>query len=228
MMKSTTKKLFSIGILSAALLAPIAPNFATAASPYLKADNSWISIDGKVKSVTSDSFVLNYGEGDITVKMDDGDRDGDAYKLLPNDKVTVSGEIDDNLFSATEIEASSVFVEKLGTTFFASSADQDAFSYYNYDPDVSIADTMLNGTVSSVEGRTFTLNTGNKMVKVDTNSLSYNPLDSEGFQRIEKGDRVSVTGEMDEGFFTNRQLRADSILTLEDSSAKNTVKQNQG
>ena len=72
-------------------------------SPYTQPDDSWISLS-------------------VTVEMDDGDRDADAYKLLPGDKVNVVGKIDDNLFELISIEASSVYVEKLGTTFYASPA----------------------------------------------------------------------------------------------------------
>lgn len=42
-----------------------------------------------------------------------------------------------------------------------------------------------------------TLDTGSRMVTVDTVDMSYNPLDNEGFQKIKKGDRVSVSGMFD-------------------------------
>ena len=38
--------------------------------------------------------------------MDDGDRDADAYKLLPGDEVNVIGKVDDDLFQTTTIDAS--------------------------------------------------------------------------------------------------------------------------
>ena len=50
-----------------------------------------ISVTGTVESVEADAFELNlaedmpHGGALITVEMDDGDRDADAYKLLPGD-----------------------------------------------------------------------------------------------------------------------------------------------
>ena len=71
--------------------------------PYELANNTWISLSGTVHAVSPDTFELDYGEGNITVEMDDGDRDADAYKLLHGDKVTVNGLIDDDLFEMRTI-----------------------------------------------------------------------------------------------------------------------------
>ncbi|HSO22154.1 MAG TPA: hypothetical protein VLT81_04555, partial [Chondromyces sp.] len=92
---------------------------AMAEDPYVEPDDSWISLSGTVKAVTADAFTLDYGKGMITVEMDDGDRDADGYKLIEGDKVTVNGVIDDGLFETRTIEASSVYVEKLDTYFYA-------------------------------------------------------------------------------------------------------------
>ena len=113
-----------VGVAACGLvLAPAALAFA--GDPYLKGDDSWITVSGTVETVSPDRFILNYGEGLITVEMDDGDRDADAYKLISGDEVTVSGRIDDDFFERRSIEASSVYVEDIGTTFFASSLDEE-------------------------------------------------------------------------------------------------------
>ena len=70
------------------LLTTFTATSALAQDPYLMSNNSWISISGTVKSVSADLFTLDYGDGLITVEMDDGDRDADAYKLIPGDEVT--------------------------------------------------------------------------------------------------------------------------------------------
>jgi len=98
------------------LLAPVGSVFAE--SPYAKADGSWITVTGEVDAVAADSFTLDYGEGAVTVEMDDGDRDADGYKLIRGDEVTVTGRIDRDFFETTSIEASSVYVKNIGTTFF--------------------------------------------------------------------------------------------------------------
>ena len=48
--------------------------------------------------------------------------------------------------------------------------------------------------------------------------MSYNPLDKDGFQQVEKGDRISVMGQMDPAFFGNREFNAKSIITISDDS----------
>lgn len=102
--------------------------FSRQSDPYLKANNTWISISGTVKTVSPDIFLLDYGDGIIKVEMDDGDRDADAYKLIEGDTVTVNGMIDDDFYEATKIEAASVYVEKLGTYFYASSVDEEDYA----------------------------------------------------------------------------------------------------
>ncbi|WP_256363626.1 hypothetical protein [Thiohalocapsa sp. ML1] len=40
--------------------------------------------------------------------MNDGDRDADAYRLLPGDHVGIAGRIDNGLLQATTLDAASV------------------------------------------------------------------------------------------------------------------------
>ena len=96
-------------------LAP--PSFA--GNPRVLPNNTWIHISGVVQSVTADTSLLNYGDGSITVEMDDQDRDAKAYQLDSSDNVVVTGMSDDGFFQMTTFEASSVYVEKLGTYFLA-------------------------------------------------------------------------------------------------------------
>ncbi|WP_404401013.1 hypothetical protein LG288_00640 [Idiomarina seosinensis] len=74
-----------------------------AQNPYTQNDDTWIQIDGEVTSVSADSFLLDYGDGVVTVEMDDGDRDADGYKLMQGDKVSVAGTVDDEFYEATTI-----------------------------------------------------------------------------------------------------------------------------
>ena len=188
---------------------------ADAKSPYTQPDNTWISISGTVKAVTADTFTLDYGQGMITVEMDDGDRDADAYMLLPGDEVTVSGKIDDDFYEMTTIEASSVYVEKLGTTFYASALDEEDYWETVVMPGV-LANTLVQGTVTSVSDQEFTLNTGLRSLTVEVDEMFYNPLDDVGYQRIETGDVVRVTGMLDENLFGRREFKADAIVKLVD------------
>ncbi|HET6564655.1 MAG TPA: hypothetical protein VFG52_04515, partial [Xanthomonadales bacterium] len=183
---------------------------------YVKADRSWITISGEVESVSADSFVLNYDSGKVVVEMDDGDRDADAYKLLAGDKVTVSGRIDDDFLETTTIEAFSVYLKSLDTTFFASSADEEGPDPYAVNIIAPLVANHYNliGTVSKVQDEEFVVDTGARSLTVEVDEMAYNPLDDEGYQKIEVGDRVSVAGSLDYDFFEGRELEADSIVEL--------------
>jgi uncharacterized protein YdeI (BOF family) len=186
--------------------------------PYLQSDNAWISIDGTVDSVTANSFALDYGTGEITVEMDDRDRDAEGYKLMKGDMVRVTGRVDHNLLADTTIEASSVYVDNLGTYFFASSADDEDRLLTNTWP-LEVSSTTLRGTVQNVEDDSFTVSSPGGDIRVETQKLAYDPLDENGYQRVEQGDFVLVRGDMDTEFFdTRRELQANTIVVLQDAS----------
>ncbi len=193
-----------------------APAFAE--DPYEQADNTWISISGKVASVLPDQFELDYGNGFITVEMDDGDRDADGYKLFRGDEVRVSGMIDDDFYEQTTIEASSVYVKNIDTYFYASAIDEEDVSYYVVSPLVN--DTVIRGTITSVDvnEEEFTLDTGLQELTVEVDEFLYNPLDNEGFQQLGVGDYVSVDGKIDNDLFEGRVFEADYVTTLIDGS----------
>ncbi len=193
---------------------------AMAEDPKTAPDDSWISVSGTVTDVDPNSFVLDYGEDTITVEMDDGDRDADAYKLVFGDKVTVSGRIDDDLFETRTIEAGSVYVENLNTTFYASPVDDEDYRVYT-SPTISypvyVSETVVEGTITGIAGdEEFVLYTGGDGIMVETDALPYDPLDDEGYQQLDIGDRVRVRGWMDNDFLEGRELVARSIVTLAD------------
>lgn len=185
-------------------------------NPYALADSTWITINGVVQSVSADTFMLDYGDNVVVVEMDDGDRDADAYNLLTGDEVTVSGLIDDDFFEATTIEASAVYVKNLGTTFFSSSVDEEdreAIGVFVTAP-IPRSHTVIQGKVTRVLDGEFIVDNGNRELRVETSELSYDPLDDEGYQRIDVGDRVRVSGKIDHELFRGREIVADLIIEL--------------
>lgn len=185
-------------------------------NPYLRADDTWISISGTVDNVARDAFGLDYGNGMITVEMDDGDRDADAYALLAGDEVTVNGLVDDDFFETTTIEASSVYVDKLDTYFYASAVDEEDWTvWYNYP--VDFGQVTIQGMVTEVNGSDFVINDAGRAFEVGVDKMAYDPLDDEGYQKIEVGDVVRVTGSMDSSIFDDDALEASAIMTLQDS-----------
>lgn len=212
------RRFFGLGslvVLAGVAVGPVAN--AESQNPYAMADETWISISGTVESVSADQFLLDYGDGLITVEMDDGDRDADAYKLMKGDKVTVSGLVDDDFYELTTIEASSVFVENLGTTFFASAIDEEDFDWYVAGVRVPVVAswTVVQGTVTDVDDEEFTIDAGPRAVRVEVEEMPYNPLDDKGYQKIEVGDRVKVEGHMDRDLFEGKELVADYIVKLD-------------
>ena len=181
-------------------------------------DNSWISVSGEDAAAGPDRFTLDYGAGLIAVEMDDYDPGADAAPLAAGDEVTVYGHVDDDFYEMRTIEASSVYNADTNTFHYASPADEDLdMVLYSY-PAVAWAGpgVTVSGIVQSVDGREFVLDHAlGYDIEVDTASMDYNPLDDEGVQQIDAGDRVSVSGTIDEGFFDNTELSADSILVLE-------------
>ncbi|HMB37523.1 MAG TPA: hypothetical protein VKO85_00455 [Wenzhouxiangellaceae bacterium] len=186
--------------------------------PMAQPDDTWISLTGTVTSTTPASFMLDYGGGLITVEMDDWDNFGDAYPLMDGDQVTVYGDVDKGLYETTTIEAGSVYVDDLNTFFYASAADEEDFGEWVVATDAEIGDLIYIGTVVTVipDANTFTIDTGAMELTVDTSAMLYNPLDDQGFQQIDIGDRVSIEAEVDADFFGDQDLLAESIVTLSD------------
>jgi uncharacterized protein YdeI (BOF family) len=179
-------------------------------------DDTWVSLSGTVVDSDPESFVLDYGDGLMTVEMDDFDAFPDARPLMENDQVVVLGRVDDDLYERRTIEASSVYVEELGTTFYASAADEEDFAAWTVSLPVVIGKIEVTGEVTAVTGREFTVDAGAARIQVDTNALPYNPMDDKGYQKVDVGDRVKVSGEMDHGIIDDRELEADWLVLLDD------------
>lgn len=186
-------------------------------SPYLKPDGSWISLSGTVAETTDDSFILDYGRGAVEVEMDGWDWYDENNTIIENDRVTVYGEVDDDTFETTTIHADSIYVENLGTYFYAESADEDTYQVIDMSPTtpIVVGDMTVTGTITDIDGREFTLDSGIQRINVDTAGLPYNPMDDKGFQQLDMGDAVTVSGHMDRDVFAQRELVAESIVTLE-------------
>lgn len=210
----------AIGALGAALaimlLLDTTTSWADTPNPHLKLNESWITISGTVESVEPNSFVLDFGDGTVLVEMDDGDRDADGYMLSGGDRVTVSGHIDADFFEKTKIGAGSVYVENLGTTFFASSLDDEDWGVAESSiiPPITHSKMVVSGTVAKVNSNDFLIDTGDRMLRVDVSELPFNPLDDEGYLKIDEGDRVKVLGQIDVNLFEGRQLVADTVIEM--------------
>jgi len=185
---------------------------AFAQNPYAKPDNSWISIHGTVTSVSADEFELDYGEGNITVVMEDDDRKG--YQLKKGDEVRVSGLMDDNFYNDSVIEAGSVHIKNANTYFYAGAMDEQDVDFTVMSP--ILRDTVIKGNIThvSLKDEEFTLDTGIQMLTVEVDEMLSNPLDNEGYLQLSVGDRVSVNGKIDNDLFEGRVFEAVSVTKI--------------
>lgn len=86
---------FALSLLASALIA--AP--AMAQMPKLQPDDTYVSISGTVLAAEDDEFTLNYGNGQISVEMDDLGWQGNQPDLITGDEVTVYGRVEQHFSS---------------------------------------------------------------------------------------------------------------------------------
>lgn len=179
----------------------------------IQPDTSWVNLTGTVVETRPSYFKLDYGDGRIRVEMDDWDWYKEGQNLRENDYVRVFGRVDNDLYETETIEAESVYVASLGTYFYANAVDEEEWIPYGVGNSTGSGIT-LTGTITSVTGRHFTLDIGPKKITVDTRGMSYNPMDDDGFQQLQKGDHVSVSGKITINVFRKRELEADTVTSL--------------
>jgi len=52
---------------------------------------------------------------------------------------------------------------------------------------------------------------------VDTASLDYNPTDDIGYPSVENGDRIQVSGDLTDSFFTDQTVAANTLTVLDET-----------
>lgn len=251
-------------------------------------DGNYVALSGSVVSVADEEFVLDYGEGNVIVEMENWDwyRDLET-RLQPGQEVSLSGQIDDDLFEGREVKAQTVYVKDRNTFYYADGVDPSYYLYtYTYVPASDASTTSQNnmrqqtnnqmanantnagnlssnwnnknqqsmqnqsnqsamnpvssrygtspeqttgnknytaredmglnltrtvsGKITDIIGREIVVKNDEGSIRVDTAGMAYNPLDNRGYQRLQEGDEVYVSGEMG-----NAELSANVIVTLD-------------
>jgi len=207
--------------LATAISAVIAATFSTVAiaqdhdSDVLErySEGTSLTVTGSIAEIGDDEFDLKTKSGLVTIEMDDSDRDADEYGLSVGDKVTATGSVDDDFFEGREIEADAVYIHKLDVTFTMLDDMDPAwglFSSWDSDDEMS----TMTGKITSIDDDEFTLSTGNMNLTVETDELDDSPMDDDGYLRLEVGDRVRVRGELEDGWFEDRELEATEINVI--------------
>ncbi|NKI34751.1 hypothetical protein HFP89_06190 [Wenzhouxiangella sp. XN79A] len=178
----------------------------------LEEDTS-ITLSGTIVEEREDEFDLMVGAETVTVDIEDDIRDGGAYTLLPGDRVTVTGQVEDHFFQGRELEATAMHIDKIGTTFIL---DEDYADKYGMVSGRMMDDyVQVSGVVKSVDDDEFRIHTragGDFTVEVD--ELADNPLDDDGYMKIRVGDSVNVFGEIDDDWIEGREIVASSVDVL--------------
>lgn len=222
-MKKTTRLFSLIGATALATTVFASPAMSVNPHSMKYTDKDLITITGDVISTAPDVFTLDYGTGSIKVEMDDWDSYDEASLMRTGEKVTVYGRIDDGLYEQKTIEANMVYAHDRNSYLYANDADEEGdYVYYNsYSYPTAVPDgtwTSVSGKVAAVSGRELQLNTGSRTVVVDTMEMAYNPLDDKGYQQIDVGDSIYVSGRIDNDFFEEKEIDASTIVTLRKGS----------
>lgn len=210
-----------IGILALMTLAVVPGAYAqttTTKSPAALNDNAYVTLSGTVGEITdADEFMLKYKGYRIQVDTNDYWPNlfgKDAIQVLkPGDKVTVTGKVDDNWFTKKEIDATSISTggKNYSRVYWRGSnnmSNYGSWPYYGWNDEMYEERVGLSGTVSKVTGdNTFEMKYGTGTVKVDTSGL-----DIIKANMLNRGDRVTVYGNMDDNWFGKRELNADYLI----------------
>lgn len=192
-----------------------------AAEKPAQAAGQALTIGGTVESASANSFDLNYGGGMITVEVDGWDNYTEAHQLLEGERVIVLGTVDPEMYGNSLIDARSVYVEGLDTYMYATAADEaDLGAFLSTPTEVVVGQTQVTGTVYSVNeaNGTFALDTGWNIAEISSAQLGYNPVDKEGFQQVEVGDRITIIGDFSNSEINNRVVEAERIISFDSNS----------
>lgn len=179
----------------------------------IKEDTS-ITLSGAVVEAREDEFDLVVGGQTLTVEVEDDIRDGGAYTLLPGDRVTVAGRVDDDLFEGKELKANALHIDKLDTTFIIDEdyADKHGMVFgQNLGDYITVAGHVT--TVHPDDGE-FRIHADIGDFTVEVDELDDNPLDDEGYMKISAGDSVLIDGKVDDDWLEGREIVASSIRVV--------------
>lgn len=199
-------------IAAVALIAPARLSAQSDQSGWSAAgDNEWISVTGTVKETTKNGFTLKYDADSIVVELDDY-QSMDRQAVRSGDRVTVTGLIDNDFHQDRTIEAGSVYIDRLDTYFYASASDEEDGPYPRGAQMHTMRDewVSMTGTITGLTGATLELDTGSRTFSVDLSDAKYN-------KDIGKGDRVTVTGNLNEAdLFERWEIVASSVILMKE------------
>lgn len=179
--------------------------------------DTWITLTGEVSAVDSKFFTLDYGDGNIFVELRDTDLDSNAYAKMKGEEVMVTARLDDGMFSSERLVAQSVIVDGMDTVYLAESVNQaSADLYLSTASNIEFDDEemVLVGTVKSIGKEALQIDVGDTTLTVELDELEDAPVDADGYLTLMKGERVRITGELEDDFFNRFTVEADTLIKM--------------
>tara|TARA_Y100001947_G_C10252737_1_gene266581 strand:- start:31 stop:768 length:738 start_codon:yes stop_codon:yes gene_type:complete len=179
--------------------------------------DTWITLTGEVSAVDSKFFTLDYGDRNIFVELRDTDLDSNAYAKMKGEEVMVTARLDDGMFSSERLVAQSVIVDGMDTVYLAESVNQaSADLYLSTASNIEFDDEemVLVGTVKSIGKEALQIDVGDTTLTVELDELEDAPVDADGYLTLMKGERVRITGELEDDFFNRFTVEADTLIKM--------------
>lgn len=200
-------------------LAPVVPAMAQAGGV---GDDSWIGLSGTVEALGDDHLVLDYGKGTTRVDLGEWRDAGAEVPLVEGDLVTVLGTLEGDLDDLEAIDASSIRVDRLTASFYASPDDERTAGRWVLSHPALVGQATVRGEVVEVNAitRNFTLDTGAGPLLVHTPAAEDSPDEATArgiaYTQIDAGDRLSVTGMLRDPVVGEPRLEATGFVRVDD------------
>ncbi|WP_156824219.1 hypothetical protein [Salinimonas chungwhensis] len=178
---------------------------------------TWMTLTGSVTRTDQQSVTVDFGEGEITVETDALMLDERAFEKLQGASVTVTGMLNQNLLENGKMRAASLYMQDIGTAFIASESveNESDMLISAAGVDLDKAQVTLIGNVSGVTDDTFQFDVGDGTLNIEVDDLKDNPLDDEGYLQLKHGDRVKITTSLEDDFFEDYEVNAESVVRLQ-------------
>lgn len=197
-------------------------NNSESAASDLKGTYGYVTLSGTVSKILDpDRFELDYGNGKTQIDYDDALRElfkrtDRKIKIKAGDKVTVTGRLDNNWFVKREILVSSIL--HIADNYILLYKRSGAAAGDAVPAIVGVAEpslfldgqVALTGIVSRVQNKnSFTLHYEEGAIQVHASSIVI-----PDHNRIARGDVVTVYGKINNSFFLNRAITAETVEKL--------------
>lgn len=206
-------KIFRILLCLIALLCVSSSAYANATPLSSYQEGDAMNLTGTVSSASGEEFTINLGRGSVTVNVGDWEWFTDeAEKVKVGEKVTVTGIVDDGFFTGRKLQARTIYVHDRDSYYRPMDIEDYAYQTWLDTPPPEGSAVSLTGIVKKVENGGLLLNTGKTEIQV--------VMDKIKAPKVNTGDRIRVSGVLNDDFFEARKMEATRIIVIHEKSRK--------